>query len=336
MKRSKEARNYGLILLGRGLAASCHVGQLKAFCDLGLNKYLVYAQGNSSGGFNGAAISEAQEPEEVPALVSRLGAGWKKVEAQGPDIVFGLGTLKERFAGMNVNEFLEHWMKNMLLFAWKERGHLSEMITKIKETLYGESFLDGRRLNQFVEDYNPELALTSPMRFEVPVFNRCKAEIETFSVHDFKDNPEHFSRVLVASASLRPFFPAVKVGKCYYWDARTFDETSPYLRECGKVFVLCTYPKGHKPVRQTEWLLNSFGLPRVVGDEIFEHDVHCAQLEAKKIDALKLALGETRVICLYTQIPKTYGSLFFEKGDITKAMQMAEKSAREVLENSDL
>jgi hypothetical protein len=336
VKIQKTSRGDGWIFSGRVLASACHVGQMKALCGRGLHKSLVYAQGSCSGAFNGEAVSEAQNSEEIPDLLERPFAGWKRVEDQGADEVFGLADLKGRFGGVNAKEFLDHPVKNLLKFSLRERGHVSEIFETIKRTLYGEAFLDGRRLDQFTSDYNPKRALTSCVWLEAAVFNRSEARTELFSVQDFGNNPGAFVPILKAAGSYQPFFPAVRVGKNYYWDARVFDENSPRLLRCDRVFVLLTYPEGYGPARQTERLLNVFGLPKIMGDQIFTDDVRCVELETRKINRLKRTLGEERVVCLYPDMPKTYGPLFFEKGDITKAIQMAEKSAREILISSGL
>ncbi|MDO8302624.1 MAG: hypothetical protein Q7T18_05225 [Sedimentisphaerales bacterium] len=339
MRKLSGAGHLGIIWDGRGMASACHVGHMEAICELGLHKNIVYGQGCSGGAFNGAEIAIAQTHDEIPDRVTHLKAGWKKVDERGSDIVFGLDEMRKRLADVkrwlgkvDLNEVEKHPLMNLLRLSIKVPwGKMDGLGEKVREFQRREGFLKTERLDQFVVGFKPELLLTSCMRFEVSVFNRDTGELEILSIDDFKKDTQQFWRVPVASASPEPFFPSVKIGKYRYADARAIDETSLALNKCDAVIVCMTHPEDYKPENQTERMLESYNLPVIIGNTIYERAVHAAWLDAEKLKNLKYAFGKRPVVCLYTSIPKTLSDIYCEKGDLRKAMQMARESAIETL-----
>ncbi|MDO8504810.1 MAG: hypothetical protein Q7S36_03075 [Candidatus Liptonbacteria bacterium] len=344
--RRREKR--GVIFIGRGLAGYAHAAQFEAFCERGLHEGLAVIQGNSSGGGTSTQLSEAQSVEELPARARLVTAGWRKIESEGPDAVFGLSDLRKKFEGLHLAELKDmiESPRSAILHPRATYARLKEALhafKEIKALLYSDGLLETERLRRIVADYRPELGLTSPIHFETTVSNRDNDKVELLSVKNFRSNPAHFIDAIVASMSLRPFFPGVKLavedekGKKHegvYVDARCMEEKSPALAECSEIFVFLTHPEGYLPPRKTEELKERYGIPPILGDFIHEGSIRAMQLDAQKLSTLQVLCRErgARAIPIYTPVPRSVSALWFEKGDITRGLEIAEIAARKQFE----
>ncbi|MDO8516130.1 MAG: patatin-like phospholipase family protein [bacterium] len=321
-------KRVGILLPGAGLLGATHVGMLRALCQRGIHKKLAVLRANSSGALTGTTLSEAQTPDEFPELVEKAAAGWRLIEARGPDAIFGISSIKSAFGKVSVPGFIEHPIRNISKLLWKKSGELR----KLKVLLAKDGLLETERLSQIITEYQPKLTLDSYFRFEVAVLNLTTQEFEILSANDFKNDPESFKKVPVASASLQPFFPSVEIKGSRYCDARNTGEMSPELKECDTIFVLVAHPAIY-PLGSPKELRERYGLPPIIGNLIFENNFWVHKLEEASIHDLQHALvGRGAVHVIYAQNPPTASPIGFEKGDIPKEIKLGEAAVNAALD----
>jgi hypothetical protein len=325
---SSALGRVGILMPGAGLLGATHVGMLHALSLRGIHKALTVLRANSSGAFTGTTLSEAQTPDEFPELVERAVAGWRLIEAQGPDAVFGISEIRNAFGEFYVPDFMDHPARNIMKLLWKKSGELR----KLKVLLGKDGLLETERLSRIIADYQPEKTASSYFRFEIAVLNLTARAIETLSIDDFPGKPELFKRAVVASASLQPFFPSLEINGQRYCDARSAGEVSAAIKGCDTVFVLVAHPAAYALSGPAE-LKARYGLPPILGNLIFENNFWVNKLEEAFIRDLQHAfVGRGTVHIIYAENPETASPLGFSKGEIAQEIKLGEKAVNAALD----
>lgn len=200
--------NIGLALLGGGFAAAYQVGL--ATCLWARGKKPKKIQGVSAGALNAAKLVESG-PDELRKT-------WLKIEEEGPEIIF--------------------------------HSHIVSAFIRKLDYIYS-----GEGLEKLVrENIDMAMVLASDIELEVVTWNRSKRRSEIFSnkpldgfdsegsgnkniIRHTVTDPEIMRKAVVASASLRGFFPSVAINGDNYTDGYRM-ELETFADTCDIVFLL--------------------------------------------------------------------------------------------------
>ncbi len=170
---------------------------------------VVYLQGTSVGALIAAKLSEAKNQNELPSLLEPVIESWNFIERNGPETVFPI-------------------KKHNPTTWWGTQSLLSRKI-----------------LDDLMKIFDPEKSVQSIIRCDITVNNNTKGVQETFSNNDkfFRDSPGLFREVVIASASLAPFWDSVRIGEQEYSDSGSIDLIAPIRYGCNTLFVLSPLPR---------------------------------------------------------------------------------------------
>lgn len=169
--------------------------------------------GVSVGGLIGGKLAEAQTQPELMKKIRQVLEIFDMIQHKGPEAIFPLSKLK----------LLTHLTKRAVLDGQTLRG-------LVDGTLFG------------MEGILPDKIYTSPIKFSVLVQNKQTRRQEVFQ----KDDPRIKSGsvlqdVLVATASLFPFFPPVTIEGVPYADGEHINFGPAIDEGCDIIFVLSPY-----------------------------------------------------------------------------------------------
>lgn len=343
----RQWKKIGIVLVGMGLAGGLHIGELEALFEwleeMNLLDRLAYVQGISSGGLTGSSFSVAQKPGDLRPCLRKGKAIWRDIDRAGPGAIFSLNELVEKFVGTHLPEVLKAWQEYGfgLKFLRNIRGvdfeKTHDAMGELEKIINREGLLSNESLRRLLVDYRPELALTSFFQFEVTAFNGKTGKVELLSPQTFKDDPPLFTDGLISTATILPFFPPVVIRGIPYWDSRCMSESAPDLLSCDAVFVLFAHPRDFVPASPIEEL-HKKGLPRILGNIVFQDSVLFTELDRLKFENLQMNLSGRggMAVAIYTPKAQTLSALNLKPGDLDEGMETAKKVSRRTLENLSL
>lgn len=314
----------------KGLAAV--LGYLEPFVEKGF--WIEHFTGVSVSTLIGAKLSEAKNQSELRQKYREIRLISDAVEARGPESVF-------KYSKAAV---LKH--------------------------IFSESFLSNDVLRALLKNFDPQKSVDSPMLFNFFVYDNVAQGYKMLSNHDaqFKKNPQLLKEAVIASASLPPAFPPVKVGDDVYSDGDCLHLS--HVPECGcnTIFILFSRSRIYRqPVKQDfvakhlPWLENMYLHYGTAQHAVEDLEVRLlkTRLELSRLKLLvaktqqgswlmkktlkflgiKIAslfqdvLSPARVVELYVDFPgtsaATLGTSSFAKDDLSKVR----KRAAEVMED---
>lgn len=213
----------GIVMSGCGLRSVIYLGHLRSLVKHGLAKNIFYFFGVSGSALTLSAPSMARSPEEFPVMLARAEKEWMRIARGGPKTIFN---------------FPDSWWK--VLFS--KYIHFKNV----------EGLLDNAVLYDLLRDYDPELTVQSPIRFDIRVFNHISGKYEIISNCDPRfrrecgGDPEMLRHFIVASACLDFFFPPVHIGDSYYSDGDSVDILPAIKYGCDTIFVFSGHEKAYK------------------------------------------------------------------------------------------
>ena len=219
----------GFILGGGGFKGVAHIGWLETLIPALLKKeaQIVYLGGVSVGSLIAGKLAEAQYQEELLIKLKEIKEIFCNVEKHGDESVFPLSGLNQlRIIG-----------KTSIL----DGSTLWDLLNNPKLTS---------------QPFNPGLVVSSPIRFEAFVRNVARAGHEAISNRNawVKKRPQIISSAIVASSSITPFFPKVKIGNIIYSDGGHIQLDGAIRAGCDTIFVLLPYFEDGLDSRPKDWL----------------------------------------------------------------------------------
>lgn len=162
--------------------------------------------GVSVSALNFSALAVAKTIEELPERLNELAIKWKLIQSQGPKAIFDI---------------------------------------KLRKAWNSQSLLSSEPLFNLLSDFNAEAAVNSPITFGCFVRNDDTKKYEVLTNHDpyFKKHKLEFTKAPVASASLSPYFPRVRIGRYNYCDGGYITLAPSVKAGCKIIFVLFPYPE---------------------------------------------------------------------------------------------
>lgn len=317
----------------KGLAAV--LGYLEPLIEKGF--WIDHFTGVSVSALIGAKLSEARNQSELRQKYRDVRAIADAVEARGPESVFKYSKA-----------------------------------TVVKH-IFSESFLSSDALRILMKNFDPQKSVDSPMLFNFFVYDHDAQEYKMLSNHDeqFKKNPQLLKEAVIASASLPPAFPSLRVGDCLYSDGDCLHLS--HIPECGcnTIFILFSRPRIYlQPAAQDfvakymPWLGNMYSHYTAAQHAVESLEVRLLKTRLE-LSRLKLLVAKTqkgnwlmkktlkflgikaaslfqdilspvRVAELYVDFPgasaTTLGTSSFAKDDLSKVRRRAAEVMEEKLE----
>src|SRR3989344_1844379 len=336
MRHPDSLGKVGIFATGGGFRVAVQFGFIKELIRRGVR--IDHLVGVSAPVLPFAKLSEAQCQAELARKAEEVEQLLLALERAGPQAVF-------RFSKFDFGK--------KLLFA-------------------GKSLMDKSGLESLLRNYNPRKTITSPIDFDICVFDHEDRTQKIFSNRNllFQEYHEKWRQLCIASASLLPFFEASVVDGRRYSDGGYINLKQVGRCGCDTVFVIFSRPKHYKSMafspdsflaRRFPWLplfmeVHESGLYKIESEEVarlrdrMELDTK-NRLLAKLRDGnwlvrkmIKLAgtglsylfQGATkpvRVVIVYVErIPETLTAIDFAPGDITKAVKLGTELAKDELQ----
>ncbi len=315
----------GIVGAGGGFRGTTIPPLVEAILERGIK--IDYLGGVSVSALVLAKLSEAGKQEDLRPLLNHVYEIWRSIEIVGPQAVF-------------------------------PPPHKWHIWNK-------QSFADSDPLFRLLQNFDPKKSVASPIRFDVFVKDDETKQHLTLSNRDqvFVQNPEFLRSAVVASASIRPFFPPVEVAGRFYYDGGFITLRGAIDHGCDTIFVLFPYTKEYsKPAASRDWFEKHFPS---VSDSVANHSVDVRLLDVRALEdadrhnekvgykrklgmiskfvdkiseikdevlsALSVDQGKpqklVKVIPVYAEYPETLSLAYFEKGDFAAA----HKKCREIM-----
>lgn len=245
--------------------------------------------GVSVSALNFSALATAKTIEELPEKLKELAKKWKLVQTRGPKAVFNI---------------------------------------KLRKVWNSSSLLSSKPLFELLVDFNAREAVDSPITFGCFVRNDDTKEHTLLQNHDpyFREHPWEFLKAPIASASLSPYFPRVRIGQYNYCDGGYIDLGAAIAAGCKIIFVLFPYPKNYSEPIASPFVQKHFPvILNLISDA-------AAVLREKDRDALLFAYAENWRSILASNAINEAITIIEEQPDAAAAYLFGEL-ADKVLEN---
>lgn len=204
------SKKVAIVGAGGGYRGIAEIGFLNEIIPLLIEMKIsaedLFLFGVSVSALNFSILATAQEIKELPSKFKELSKQWKLIQAKGPKAVFDV---------------------------------------KIRKAWNSSSLLSSDPLFKLLDGFRAEEAVKSPITFGCFVRNDDTKEYEILRNHDpyFKKHPLEFLKVPIASASLPPYFPRIRIGQYNYCDGGYITLAPAIEAGCKIIFVLFPYPE---------------------------------------------------------------------------------------------